>query len=225
MSEYLCWNRKLRIIRYPGDIINLSMDTNKNNHHIMKEDIQQYRVNETAVEIMRLVNGKNTYDDIVAALCDKYKEEEASVQKKLNSFLETISNQYGLKVVTQNEPMERNIVEMNKDVVSPMVASIEITNKCNIRCVHCYGDFGEIPCEVMDLNVVKKILGDLHDIGIRIVEITGGEATTHPKIEEIVEYALELGFEQVSLLTNGVSMHNNKELKSQTKVGRSRSSM
>ena len=94
MSEYLCWNRKLRIIRYPGDIINLSMDTNKNNHHIMKEDIQQYRVNETAVEIMRLVNGKNTYDDIVAALCDKYKEEEASVQKKLNSFLETISNQY-----------------------------------------------------------------------------------------------------------------------------------
>ena len=44
MSEYLCWNRKLRIIRYPGDIINLSMDTNKNNHHIMKEDIQQYRV-------------------------------------------------------------------------------------------------------------------------------------------------------------------------------------
>ena len=204
MSEYLCWNRKLRIIRYPGDIINLSMDTNKNNHHIMKEDIPQYRVNETAVEIMRLVNGKNTYDDIVAALCDKYKEEEASVQKKLNSFLETISNQYGLKVVTQNEPMERNIVEMNKDVVSPMVASIEITNKCNIRCVHCYGDFGEIPCEVMDLNVVKKILGDLHDIGIRIVEITGGEATTHPKIEEIVEYALELGFEQVSLLTNGV---------------------
>lgn len=133
MSEYLCWNRKLRIIRYPGDIINLSMDTNKNNHHIMKEDIQQYRVNETAVEIMRLVNGKNTYDDIVAALCDKYKEEEASVQKKLNSFLETISNQYGLKVVTQNEPMERNIVEMNKDVVSPMVASIEITNNHCIK--------------------------------------------------------------------------------------------
>ena len=206
MSEYLYWNRKLRIIRYPGNIINLSMDTSKNNRHIMKEDIQQYRVNETAVEIMRLINGQNTYDDIVKALCDKYREEYSSVEKKLNDFLEMIAKQYGLKIVTQNEPIERNIVEMHKDVVSPMVASIEITNKCNIRCVHCYGDFGEIPCEVMKLNVVKRILDELRDIGIRIIEITGGEATTHPQIEEIVEYALNLGFEQVSLLTNGVKM-------------------
>lgn len=100
MSEYLCWNRKLRIIRYPGDIINLSMDTNKNNHHIMKEDIQQYRVNETAVEIMRLVNGKNTYDDIVAALCDKYKEEEASValiaHYNYTEYVEKFNEIYGM---------------------------------------------------------------------------------------------------------------------------------
>ena len=206
MNEYLYWNYKLKIVRYPGNIVNVSMDTNKNNRHIMKKDIQEYRVNETAVEIMRLINGRNTYDDVVKALCDKYGGEHSAIKKKLDDFIKMISKQYGLNIVTQNEPIERNIVEMNKDVVSPMVASIEITNKCNIRCVHCYGDFGEIPCEVMDLEVVKKILSDLRSIGVRIIEITGGEATTHPKIEEIIEYALGLGFEQVSLLTNGVKI-------------------
>ena len=172
----------------------------------MKEDVQQYRINETAAEIIKLVNGKNTYDDIVVLLCAKYGEDSVSIKKKLDGFIDTISKQFGLKIITQHEPKERNVAEMNKKVVSPMVASIEITNKCNIRCVHCYGNFGEIPCEVMDKENIKKILSDLRKIGVRIIEITGGEATTHPYIEEIMDYALALNFDQVSLLTNGVKI-------------------
>ena len=208
MKEYLCWNYKLKIVRYPGDIINLSIDMNRMNRHVMKEDVQQYRINETAAEIIKLVNGKNTYDDIAALLCAKYGEESSSIKKKLDGFIDTISKQFGLKIITQYEPIERNVADMNKKVVSPMVASIEITNKCNIRCVHCYGNFGEIPCEVMDKEQVKKILNDLRKMGVRIIEITGGEATTHPHIEEIMDFALGLGFDQVSLLTNGVKISN-----------------
>lgn len=206
MKEYLYWNYKLKIVRYPGNIINLSIDMNRKKYHVMKEDIQQYRINETAAEIIKLVNGKNTYDDIVALLCTKYGEKHIYIKKKLNGFIDTISKQYGLKIITQNEPIERNVVDMNKKVISPMVASIEITNKCNIRCVHCYGNFGDIPCEVMEKENIKKILSDLRKIGVRIVEITGGEATTHPQIEDIMDYAFSLGFAQVALLTNGVKI-------------------
>lgn len=206
MKEYLYWNHKLKIVKYPGNIINLSIDMDKKNRHVMKEDVQQYRINETAAEIIKLVNGKNTYDDIVVLLCAKYGEDSVSIKKKLDGFIDTISKQFGLKNITQHEPKERNVAEMNKKVVSPMVASIEITNKCNIRCVHCYGNFGEIPCEVMDKENIKKILSDLRKIGVRIIEITGGEATTHPYIEEIMDYALALNFDQVSLLTNGVKI-------------------
>ena len=206
MKEYLYWNHKLKIVKYPGNIINLSIDMDKKNRHVMKEDVQQYRINETAAEIIKLVNGKNTYDDIVVLLCAKYGEDSVSIKKKLDGFIDTISKQFGLKIITQHEPKERNVAEMNKKVVSPMVASIEITNKCNIRCVHCYGNFGEIPCEVMDKENIKKILSDLRKIGVRIIEITGGEATTHPYIEEIMDYALALNFDQVSLLTNGVKI-------------------
>ena len=206
MKEYLYWNHKLKIVTYPGNIINMSIDMDKKNRHVMKEDVQQYRINETAAEIIKLVNGKNTYDDIVVLLCAKYGEDSVSIKKKLDGFIDTISKQFGLKIITQHEPKERNVAEMNKKVVSPMVASIEITNKCNIRCVHCYGNFGEIPCEVMDKENIKKILSDLRKIGVRIIEITGGEATTHPYIEEIMDYALALNFDQVSLLTNGVKI-------------------
>ena len=206
MKEYLYWNHKLKIVKYPGNIINLSIDMDKKNRHVMKEDVQQYRINETAAEIIKLKKKKNTYDDIVVLLCAKYGEDSVSIKKKLDGFIDTISKQFGLKIITQHEPKERNVAEMNKKVVSPMVASIEITNKCNIRCVHCYGNFGEIPCEVMDKENIKKILSDLRKIGVRIIEITGGEATTHPYIEEIMDYALALNFDQVSLLTNGVKI-------------------
>lgn len=206
MNEYLYWNYNLKIVRYPGNIINLSINMNRMNRHVMKEDIQQYRINETAAEIIKLVDGTNTYNDIIRLLCAKYGEESASIKKKLDAFFEIISKQYALKVITQHDPIERNVVDMHKKVVSPMVASIEITNKCNIRCVHCYGNFGEIPYEIMDINNVKKILNDLKKIGVRIIEITGGEATTHPQIESIMSHALALGFDQVSLLTNGVKI-------------------
>lgn len=206
MKEYLHWNQKLRITRYPGNMITLFMDKGPSKGYLTKESIQEYKVNETAAEIITLINGKNTYEDILALLSEKYHEERESIKKKTDIFVDTISKQYGLKIITQENPVEKNVVEVNKDVVSPMVASIEITNKCNIRCVHCYGDYGEIPCEVMTLEKVKSILKDLRSIGVRIVEITGGEATTHPQIEDIVEYALELGFDQVALLTNGVNI-------------------
>lgn len=206
MSKYLYWNKKLKIVKYPGNIITLSVDKGQENSHIMREDLQEYRINETAAEILSLVNGKNTYDDILTSLCVKYGEEKNAIKEKFDNFIELISRQYGINIVMQDSPVETNLIEMNKNVVSPMVASIEITNMCNIRCVHCYGDFGEIPCEVMDVEMVKKILTDFHNTGVRIIEITGGEATTHPQIEDIMEYALALGFDQVSLLTNGVNI-------------------
>lgn len=41
---------------------------------------------------------------------------------------------------------------------------------------------------------------------VRIIELTGGEATVHPDIKEILLYALELNFDQISFLTNGVAI-------------------
>lgn len=206
MKNFLHWNHKLKITRYPGNLITLSFDKDHKEGYLAKADIQEYKINDTAAEIISLINGENTYEFVIEYLSKKYNEEIASVKSKVDNFMEMISKQYGLKVIEKNSMAKINIVDESKEVVSPMVASIEITNQCNIRCIHCYGDFGEIPCKMMNAEIVKGILKDLRELGVRIIEITGGEATTHPKIEEIMEYALSLSFDQVSLLTNGVKM-------------------
>lgn len=220
MGTYIHWNHKLKITRYPGGLVTLYFDEDHKGGYLTKEDIQEYKINDTAAEIITLINGENTYDSIVEYLAKKYNENINSIKIKVDNFLEMISKQYGLSVVEEKSPLKINIVDENKEMVSPMVASIEITNQCNIRCIHCYGDFGEISCKIMNVETVKRILMNLRNLGVRIVEITGGEATTHPDIEEIMEYALSLPFDQVSLLTNGVKI--SEKLKDILEMGKER---
>ncbi|WP_255350155.1 radical SAM/SPASM domain-containing protein [Marinitoga sp. 1155] len=81
---------------------------------------------------------------------------------------------------------------------------MELTNKCNIKCLHCYGDFNSSLNNFISLNDAKKILYELKNLGVNIIELTGGEITTYPYLKEIITYALKLEFEQIGLLTNGI---------------------
>lgn len=54
-------------------------------------------------------------------------------------------------------------------------AWIEITNRCNLRCVHCYNEHGMIPKTVLTLDAFKHIVDQLCSIGIKKVQLIGGE--------------------------------------------------
>lgn len=56
----------------------------------------------------------------------------------------------------------------------------------------------------MTLKNVKALLDDLQNMGIKCVELTGGEISTHPDICEIIDYiSCNTKIEQIALLTNG----------------------
>lgn len=74
----------------------------------------------------------------------------------------------------------------------PGMISIQITNKCNLRCLHCYNSSGKTNNE-LDVKKIVKIIDwmELHDIFY--LGLTGGEALLHSKIDEIIRYAKEKG--------------------------------
>jgi len=87
----------------------------------------------------------------------------------------------------------------------PLAGSLELTFRCNLRCVHCYlGDaragipgknelsYGEI-CDLLDQTV---------DEGCLWLLLTGGEPLLRPDFLEIYTYAKKRGF-LVTLFTNG----------------------
>ena len=70
--------------------------------------------------------------------------------------------------------------------------SIQITNKCNLRCLHCYNSSGKTNNE-LDVKKIFKIIDwmELHDIFY--LGLTGGEALLHRKIDDIIRYAKRKG--------------------------------
>lgn len=83
---------------------------------------------------------------------------------------------------------------------------IELTERCNYGCIHCYinkpiGDREALQHE-LDTAQVKRILADAAAIGVMTVRLTGGEALVRPDFSEIYLYARGLGM-RVLVYTNG----------------------
>lgn len=82
----------------------------------------------------------------------------------------------------------------------PTVA-IGITNICNLNCIHCLRDKVE-PTVSIPLDLFKKIIDQIAELGIERVSLTGGEPTLHPNFSELLIYlaSMEIDF---NFVTNG----------------------
>jgi radical SAM protein with 4Fe4S-binding SPASM domain len=83
----------------------------------------------------------------------------------------------------------------------PMSVQMDLTYRCNERCVHCYldhDDHGE-----MTTAEIKHLLDEMAEAGVFILTFSGGEIFLRKDFFEILEYARQLTF-CVKLKTNAV---------------------
>jgi len=97
-----------------------------------------------------------------------------------------------------------NIIPYN-GLTSPIKVQIQFTNRCNLKCPHCYVNSGMALSREMKTEEIKKLLLKLRDFGILQVEWSGGEIFTRKNFLDTAIFARELGFEQ-SILTNGYAI-------------------
>lgn len=87
---------------------------------------------------------------------------------------------------------------------------MNITQKCNLRCAHCHLMAGSENQE-MSKEVMEDALKALDRHSFQVVDITGGEPTTHPRLVWLMQEALQR-VDSVYLRTNAVAMEQNEEL-------------
>jgi radical SAM protein with 4Fe4S-binding SPASM domain len=96
------------------------------------------------------------------------------------------------------------LAEMNQKALNlglPLSVHLDITYRCNERCIHCYldhDDHGE-----MTTSEIFNILEQLSDAGVFFLSLSGGEVLLRRDFFEIVERARKLLF-NVKVKTNGV---------------------
>lgn len=84
----------------------------------------------------------------------------------------------------------------------PSVISIELTNKCNIKCIYCYGYYHPHNKDIIEFDKLEEMLKFFHTNGSSIIEFTGGEPLLHPRFIEVCELAL-VYFPSITILSNG----------------------
>jgi radical SAM protein with 4Fe4S-binding SPASM domain len=90
------------------------------------------------------------------------------------------------------------------DLGVPLAVHMDVTYRCNERCVHCYldhDDHGE-----MTTSEIKGVLDQLAEAGVFFLTFSGGEVFMRRDFFEIVEYARRLMF-NVKIKTNAVMIH------------------
>ncbi len=86
----------------------------------------------------------------------------------------------------------------------PIQASLELTNRCNERCTHCYiPEYKDDEKRLLTLEQWKIVLQELREAGVLYLILMGGEAMLSPHFWGIAEEASRLGF-SLSMITNGL---------------------
>ena len=92
---------------------------------------------------------------------------------------------------------------------SPISATIEVTRRCNLSCVHCYNnlpvDDRDARSRELSLEEYRRILGELAEAGTLWILFTGGEVFARSDFMEIYRDAKQKGF-LITLFTNGLAI-------------------
>ena len=84
----------------------------------------------------------------------------------------------------------------------PLSVQVDLTYRCNERCVHCYldhDDHGE-----MSTAEIKHLLDQMAEAGVFILTLSGGEIFLRKDFFEILEYARHQLMFCVKLKTNAI---------------------
>ncbi|MBM6595912.1 radical SAM protein [Microvirga pudoricolor] len=81
---------------------------------------------------------------------------------------------------------------------------LELTNRCNLRCVHCYTDSHPHAGDrdILALDDYLSLLRQAFDLGCRKVQLIGGEPQLNRDFFRILEAAVDMGFEFIEVFTN-----------------------
>lgn len=105
--------------------------------------------------------------------------------------------------MTTEKPETHFIDEIASEAPSDKFAWIEITNRCNLRCRHCYNESDGSRNSVMSLQDYKRVVDALLKLGVDKIQIIGGEPFLESQLlKEMIQHAVGK-FDFIEVFTNG----------------------
>lgn len=192
----------------------LMYTTTLNNNVLIKEkkgekvNYSFFSVNNTGKMILEEITGKMTLEDFIQYFVEMVEIDYEENQKWIREFIFDLKEKGAVKFSKEPSPCEKIKNIGSDDLISPMHATIEVTDKCNLRCKHCYLEAAPEKRKMLSLEKFKAILEELEKNMVVNVEFTGGELFVNPDIFDILRLAYEK-FTIIGILTNGTILPDN----------------
>lgn len=170
---------------------------------------KDYLFNETVFDILEIIRTTPdcTEEILLNSLAEMYAvEDHDAFQADIMSFLEELLRE---GIVSDDSAQDKDQAAHVEELIQEHCRKehrlysvcLELTYRCNERCIHCYVDDQTYQKE-LGFDQYKELLDELAEMGCMYLLLTGGELTLRPDFLQIAEYASEKGF-LVDIYTNG----------------------
>jgi 12,18-didecarboxysiroheme deacetylase len=113
----------------------------------------------------------------------------------------TVEPSDALRYGRSSATMPSHLLQFSKDKRPVVVWNI--TQRCNLKCVHCYAQATEKQqSNELSTDQGKHLLDDLSQFGVPVVLFSGGEPLVRKDLPDLAEYAVSKGMRAV-ISTNG----------------------
>jgi len=110
-------------------------------------------------------------------------------------------------------PLPSRFGQFSPTAAKPLMAMIEVTNRCNMDCPVCFSDANHPSHDVPFAEIRRRMEQLLEVTGIPIpLQISGGEPTVRKDLPQIVALARGLGYRHIELITNGIRLAQHPRL-------------
>jgi len=97
----------------------------------------------------------------------------------------------------------------------PLHVDIELSTICNLKCPMCYTNTEKFKTNVhsgyMQEKLFKKLIDECAEGNVFSIRLSlRGESLIHPKVIDFIDYAKKKGIKEVSTLTNGLQLNEDK---------------
>jgi len=99
---------------------------------------------------------------------------------------------------------------------APILVILEITDRCNLNCIHCYkseGSQARKNGEELKFKTVKRLVADFKEMQVVGVQFTGGEPFLHEDLVEMLRESKKQGL-KTEVVTNGYKINESTIVKS-----------
>lgn len=136
-------------------------------------------------------------------------KDENELSSKEDSFRETYAARTNYPIIQDDNGITHSsalLFKLFKETPHIFDLQIELTRRCNERCIHCYLPLAErvsSSSDMMSTNEVKSVLDQAAEMGVLGVTFSGGELLLRKDLIELLRYARQKDF-IISLFSNAV---------------------